>query len=399
MLSALRRRATPVALFVLTLLAIELLDELVFGAREAAWPLIRTDLNLSYAQIGLLLTIPTIVADFIEPALGILADTWKRRLIIVGGGVCFTIGLLLVGFSQSFALLMMAFVLLYPSSGAFVALSQATLMDHQPERHEQNMARWTLAGSLGQLVGPLLLGAVLLLGGEWRTAFVTLAVLSLILVIIMRGAPIRNSSEDVEEEIGFLQGLRNGLASLKRREIWRWLILVGFCNLMLDILLGYLALYFVDVVHVSEEQAGLAIAIWTGLGLLGNIVLIPLLERIRGLTYLRVSVFVSLVLYPAFLIAQPIWLKLVILGLLGFTNAGWYSVLQGQLYSAMPGQSGTVMALGNVTSLVESLLPLGLGLLADHFGLGVSMWFLLTGPLVLLIGLPRGTRSETVQDV
>lgn len=31
----------------LSLLAIEFLDEFVFGAREAAWPLIRTDLGLS----------------------------------------------------------------------------------------------------------------------------------------------------------------------------------------------------------------------------------------------------------------------------------------------------------------------------------------------------------------
>jgi hypothetical protein len=41
---------------VATLLAIELLDELVFGAREAAWPLIRDQLSLSYTQIGLLLS-------------------------------------------------------------------------------------------------------------------------------------------------------------------------------------------------------------------------------------------------------------------------------------------------------------------------------------------------------
>jgi hypothetical protein len=34
---------------VLSSLAIELLDELVFGAREAAWPAVREELDLSYA--------------------------------------------------------------------------------------------------------------------------------------------------------------------------------------------------------------------------------------------------------------------------------------------------------------------------------------------------------------
>jgi MFS transporter, FSR family, fosmidomycin resistance protein len=43
---------------ILALLAVEVLDELVFGAREAAWPLIRRDLDLSYAEVGLLILLP-----------------------------------------------------------------------------------------------------------------------------------------------------------------------------------------------------------------------------------------------------------------------------------------------------------------------------------------------------
>ena len=42
-------------------LLIEFLDELVFGVGEAAWPLIRSDLDLNYAQIGLALSLPGIL--------------------------------------------------------------------------------------------------------------------------------------------------------------------------------------------------------------------------------------------------------------------------------------------------------------------------------------------------
>ncbi|MDY6875650.1 MAG: hypothetical protein SWK90_05555 [Chloroflexota bacterium] len=84
------------AIFVLTLLAIEFLDEFIFGAREAAWPLIRTDLGLSYAQIGLLLGLPGLVSSLIEPFLGILGDVWKRNVLILGGGVTFALALLLI---------------------------------------------------------------------------------------------------------------------------------------------------------------------------------------------------------------------------------------------------------------------------------------------------------------
>jgi FSR family fosmidomycin resistance protein-like MFS transporter len=158
-------------------------------------------------------------------------------------------------------------------------------------------------------------------------------------------------------------------------------------------LYGYLALYFVDVVGVQEVQAGIAIAIWTGVGLLSDFLLIPLLERVQGLSFVRASAALELVLFPLFLIVPSFALKLFILALMGFFTAGWYPVLQGQLYSSMPGQSGTVMAIGSVSGLLGSLLPLGIGLLADRFGLDIALWLLIVGPLALSIGLPRKRRG------
>ena len=81
-------------------------------------------------------------------------------------------------------------------------------------------------------------------------------------------------------------GVVNALRALRRGEVLRWLTLLQFSDLMLDVLLGFLALYFVDVVGVTPAQAGLAVAVWTGVGLLGDFLLIPLLERVRGLSYL-----------------------------------------------------------------------------------------------------------------
>ena len=46
----------------------------------------------------------------------------------------------------------------------------------------------------------------------------------------------------------------------------------------------------------------------------------------------------------------------------------------------MPGQSGTTLAVKNVSGLVAALIPLGLGLAAERFGLGNAMWLLLLGP-------------------
>jgi FSR family fosmidomycin resistance protein-like MFS transporter len=378
-------------MFNLPFLLIELLDELVFGVNQAAWPLIRTDLRLSYLQIGLLLSVPGLVSAILELLLGILGDVWKRRLLILGGGIFFALACLLTGLSTGFIFLLAALCIFYPASGAFVSLSQASLMDSDPDRHEHNMARWTLAGSLGVVLGPLLLSGLAFAGFGWRGVFIALAGLSLLVLLFVwqrlpktpPGLHLLPSFKEV------WSGLRGALATLRGGEALRWLVLLPFSDLMLDVLLGFLALYFVDVARLTPAQAALGIAVWSGLGLLGDFLLIPLLEKVRGLDYLHVSVLLELLLFPAFLLVAFPLVKFILLGLLGLFNSGWYAILKGRLYSSMPGQSGAVMTLDSVFSLLGKILPFGIGLAAQFFGLGPAMWLLLLGPVAILIGLPR----------
>ncbi len=397
----LRRALRGPLVFAFTLLVIEFLDELVFGVREAAWPLIRTELGLTYAQIGLLLGLPNVVAAVIEPVLGVLGDVWKRWVLIVGGGLVYGLALLVVGVSNSFGLLLLGFVLLYPASGAFVGLAQASLMDLDPNRHENQMARWTLAGSVGVVAGPLLLGLAVVSGLGWRGVMLALGVFTLLLALVawwqprLRAKPNGGGDED-EAPVGLLGGLREAVRALRQRTVLRWLVLLEYSDFMLDVLLGFLALYFVDVVGVSPALAGTAVAVWSGAGLLSDALIIPVLERVRGLSYLRVSALVMLCLFPTFLLIPGFGPKLVVLALMGLANAGWYAILQGQLYSAMPGRSGTVMAINSIFGLVTGLVPALLGYIAFRAGLPVTMWLLLLGPLALLIGLPRRRADDAL---
>lgn len=371
-------------------LVIEFIDELIFGVTDAAWPLIRTDLGLTYAQIGLALSLPGLISNFIEPFLFVLGDLWRRRTLILVGGILFIISLLMTAVSQSFVLLLLSFMLFNPSSGMFVSLSQANLMDSAPNRHEQNMARWTFAGSLGVMLGPLLVGVMTLLVFGWRSVFFLVALLSSC-VLGLAWVYIPKSGESASSfpsPAVYKGAIRNTLFALKRKDVLRWLVLLEFSDLMLDVLYGFLALYFVDVAGFTFPQAALGVAVWTGCGLAGDFLLIPLLERVRGMDYLRISVIAELALFPVFLLIPSFSLKMILVGLLGFFNAGWYAILRANLYKTLPGQSGSVLALDNVSGMFGKLLPLAVGFAAQAYGLQSAMWLLLTGPLVLLAGLP-----------
>lgn len=371
-------------------LLIEFLDELIYGISEVAWPLIRTDLHLNYIQIGIALSLPGFIANFIEPFLFTIADVWKRRVIILLGGLFFTLFLALTGISFSFLFLLFSYILFNPSSGAFVSVSQASLMDLQPDRREQNMARWTFAGSLGVFIGPILLSGAAFIGFGWRGMFLGLALISLaILIYAWRKIPGDKTTASFPRLGMIFDQFKLTFHALRNWSILRWLILLEFSDLMLDVLYGFLPLYFVDVVHFTPAQAALSVAVWTGVGLLGDFLLIPLVERVKGLDYLRISVILELILFPLFLLSPNPLIKIILIGLMGFFNAGWYAILKANLFDSMHGQSGAALTLDNVSGLFGKLIPFGIGVAAQAFGIGTAMWLLLAGPVVLFIGLPK----------
>jgi MFS transporter, FSR family, fosmidomycin resistance protein len=389
--NALAGRTGRPALFVFFLLGIEFLDELVQGTWEAAWPLIRDDLGLSYTEIGLLLAVPRIAGVILGPMISVLGDMGHRRRLVLIGALGFATSLVIAAASQGFVVMLMALVLFSPSSGGFVGLSQSTLMDLEPERREPNMARWALAGSLGWTIGPWLLAASLWLGTGWRGALVAIAVGALVAGWSVRRIQfdvVRGGVEDDSEE-GFGAAIRGAFRAAQRNEVIRWLILLQFSDLMLDVLHGYLALYFVDVAHTDAGTAALAVAVWAGVGLAGDAALVRLLERVDGIRYLRVSAAAVAIAYAAFLLAPSVTAKIALVGLLGMLNAGWYAILKARLYASMPGRSGTVGALADIADFFVSTIPLALGLLAERVGLGPTMWVLMLGPVALLVGLPR----------
>jgi MFS transporter, FSR family, fosmidomycin resistance protein len=380
------RRVAPPALrtAVVALLAVEVLDELVFGAREAAWPLIRRDVDLSYAEVGLLLSIPAYVSTVAEPAIGLLGDTRLRRAVVAAGGLAFALALVAAALSDSFWPLLAAFVVLFAASGAFVSLSQANLMDLEPEARDRNMARWSVAGGLGAVAGPLAVAAVAGWSGGWRWLFAAFAVATLsLLLVTMHSWPAGLHPQAARPS------LRKALAGLRRPTVVRWLVILEFANLMTDVLLGFLALYFVDEVSASAEAAGLAVAVWTGAGLAGGLAIVVLLRRTSGVAYLRASAPLVLVLYAGLLTLPGTPAKLVLVGALGLATAGWYSIPKARLYATLPGQSGAALTLGSLAGVIRAAAPLAIGLAADRYSLGSAMWLLVVAPIGLLVLVPR----------
>jgi MFS transporter, FSR family, fosmidomycin resistance protein len=374
-------------------LAVELADELVDGAKGAALPLIRHDLGLSYGQVGLLASVPLLVGGALELPLGILASgPVRRRRAVLAGGIVFILSLLAVAGARSFLVLLAAFTVFFPASGAFVSLTQAELMDAWPDRQARVMARWDLAGSTGAVAGPLLLTAVLAAGGGWRTAYLALAAAAAVawLGTCLRD-PVPVAAAAALAGGGFWARARLVLGALRDRSVMRWVLLIEVADLLVDVLTGFLALYLVDVAHLPPAVAALAIALRLGAGLAGDAALVLVLERVSDVTVLRVSAVAAALLYPGFLLAPGPAAKLIILAVLSAATAPWYPILQARLYGSLPGRSSVAVTLSSAAALAGGLGPLTVGLIAQAFGLSWALAVLVVVPVAVLAGSAGAT--------
>jgi FSR family fosmidomycin resistance protein-like MFS transporter len=376
-------------------LAVEFADELADGAKGAALPGIQHALGLSYGQIGLLASVPLLAGGLLELPVGLVRN---RRLMVLGGGILFAAALAAVAVARDFAELLVALIAFYPASGAFVSLTQASLMDADPERQAQLMARWDMAGWAGAVAGPLLVAGVLSSGGGWRDAYLVLAVLSgLAWLGVLRcrslatagtGAGGAGGTEAGGTGAGErAPGIRDVIAAARRGAVLRSLILLEIANWLVDVLTGFVAIYLVDVVHASPAVAALAVAIRLGAGLAGDAVLMVLLERVSDATVLRTSAAAAAVLYPAFLLVPGLAAKVAILAVLSAATATWYPLLQARLYGTVP--SSVAVTLSSAASMAGGVGPLAVGVAAGVFGLPRALAGLSFVPVLLLVLIRR----------
>lgn len=389
-------------------LAVELVDELVDGTKSAAMPLIRHDLALSYLEIGLLTAVPLVVGSILELPVGIISGAGsRRRRIILAGGLVFIASVLAAGLATSFAGLLIALTIFFPASGMFVSLTQAALIDSAPDRRAQYMARWTLAGSIGAVTGPVLVAIVLGAGGTWRLSFVLIAALSAAAWCAVawtgrvdktnpqhgNGAdPNPTDPENAVPDDQAWPGWRAAGSIVRRSGALRWLLLLEVANLLLDVLTPFLALYLVAVEHVAPSVAALAVAVRLAAGLAGDVIVIRTLARLEPRRVLRASMWAALALLPAFLLLPGLASKLVLLAALTIATAPWYPVLQAELYGSLPGRSGLAVSLTSASGLLGALGPLTVGLLAERFGLAWAMAALCIVPVLMLV-IPAGGRD------
>ncbi len=246
-------------------------------------PLIRSDLHLSIADMGYLLSAFLWAYAFAQLPSGALVDRFRPRALLTVGLSIWSLAQVASGLVGSFTQFYVARLFLGAGEAPqFPTATRVTRDWFNPRNRGTASGIWNSAGPLGTAIGVPLLTALMLAFG-WRWMFILMGLAGLITAAIWY-AFYRNPS-DVDLSESEISHCTEGDPATRRSPVtfreWRmlfrfrttWGMIVGYfgCIYMTWIYMAWLPGYFEIQRHMSVKYTGIAAAIPFAWGIAGSV--------------------------------------------------------------------------------------------------------------------------------
>lgn len=373
--------------------AMHIWNDLFFALLVPLLPIIKEDLGLSFAEIGLLRSVFNGASAILQIPVGYLAESVGEFWLLVLGNIWVSVGLIGMGLSSAFPLLLAVSFLGGLGGGAQHPLG-SSLVSRAYDGGGRSTAVGTVnfAGDLGKMVAPL--AALLAIPFGWRAAVWSVGLAGL--VFMAASIPARRAVD-----IGRLKPRSQSavVGGPAKSEMGRFAVLslVGF----LDSGTRGASLVFLPFIMDAKglgagEISALLVLLFAG-GAAGKYVVGRLGERFSSVTLIWATKGLTAVLLVLSLAASPLALVPLVL-LLGVGLNGTSSALYASVAELIPehrrarlyGFFYTTNEFGTV------LAPLVYGVIADLFSLNVTVLVMGAAALVILpvsLTLRRATQS------
>src|SRR5580692_12853852 len=164
-----------------------LLNDMMQSLLPALYPMLKGSYRLSFGQIGLLTFTFQITASLLQPLIGAFADKTPRPYSLASGMGFTLVGLVLLAFADSYALLLFAAALIGTGSSVFHPESSRVARMASGGKHGLAQSVFQVGGSLGSAAGPLLAAFIVLPRGQSSVAWFSSAALLGIFLLVNVG--------------------------------------------------------------------------------------------------------------------------------------------------------------------------------------------------------------------
>jgi len=323
-----------------------MLNDVIQSLILAIYPMLKSNLALDFAQIGLITFTFQATASVLQPLVGYITDRYPTPYSLVVGMGSSLLGLVLIAFASTYAAVLVAAALIGMGSSVFHPESSRVARLASGGRHGMAQSVFQVGGNFGTALGPLLAAFIVIPFGQDSIAwFSVVALLGMVLLTGVGswyGKTLKLKSVSPAEE-------RKAIAELSRRKVAKTiLILITLTFSKHFYLVSITSFYIFYLIHTFDlpvQTAQLYLFLFLGSVAAGTVIGGPIGDRIGTRRVIWWSIFGVL----------PFTLALPYVGLFG---TAMLSVIIGLiLASAHPA----------IIVYAQSLLPGRVGMVAGLF--------------------------------
>lgn len=372
-----------------------LLNDLMQSLIPAAYPLLRQNLTLNFAQVGLITAVFQGTASILQPLVGLYTDKRPLPYALAAGMGSTGLGLVALAHADSYAVVLMSVALIGLGSSIFHPEASRIARLAAGSRPGFAQSLFQLGGNAGSALGPLAAALIVIQRGQGSISwFAGIAVVGMVLLFsvgrwyVATGAArararVRKAREAVELPRDLVQ---RGMIVLILLMVAKFVYNVSFSS--------YYTFYLIERFGLTIGQSQLCLFIFLAAVATGTIVGGPIGDRIGRR---RVILWSILGILPLSAV-QP-WLPLVpgvaVAALSGLILASAFPAMVVYAQDLMPTRTG--MVAGLLFGLAFGIAATGaaaLGVLADAWGIVAVYKICAFLPALGLVGFllpePRG---------
>ncbi|MBB3342243.1 MFS transporter [Luteimonas sp. RC10] len=368
-----------------------LLNDLIQATLPAIFPMLKSNFDLSFGQIGGIALVYQITASLLQPWIGLYTDRHPMPYLLPAGMVVTFVGIATLAAAHSYPMLLLAAAIVGVGSATFHPEASRVARMGSGGRFGTAQSTFQVGGNTGQAIGPLLAAAVVIPHGQSAVAWLML-VAGLAVFVLLRLT--RWSVQHGQARLASLAGRRG--SGLPRSKVVQAIAVVAVLMFAKFVYIAsftnYFTFYLIERFGLGVQQSQVCLFLFLGAIALGTFAGGPVGDRIGR----KAVIWISFLGVAPFALALPyvgLVATAVLAVVIGLVMSSAFAALVVYAQEAVPGRVGMVS--GVMFGLMFGIGGIGaaaLGQLADARGI---VWVYHVTAFLPLLGLATALLPRT----